>query len=1485
MHVVVVCHSIMLLPVHSILKLKWALDLTHCSLLHSLTCQELGEHLFNSPVLEQNGCNAAMAENLLKLVQHYFDLTMSMRHKDNFADAVFVAAATKWVRNGQDITEMDVLVGKRERGTLCVVFTCVCMQGNRGGIKDWILDSGSTNRTSSRLCMRMEAASVHPCAKQKKAFLIWSPLLLLPGVMQSSVDKQASLEATLEEQNREIQRLCKRLGLNSSGSRASVEGLSKKHAEISAACASPVVEMEVTGEVQSIQHCNMFSVNAAISKETIDPLIAEQEQKNTIICARNAQIASLKVKHKDTTKAERHRDHHDHSIQVKDEDDKKDELMEENEMVPNTEESESYMREDQGPLTDARARVHAVQHPADGPWAEMLTGRRGAVKYVGTTHAHDEVSSPIARDAEDAKLTGTVRRARWVPGKWRVCALVDRHPHSTTLGWRRLSQEQDAERVLIALGGPWLANTATGGLHLRYSPNKQYRRAVQRLLCIVPSGRPEAASRDPNVEELVRKHHAMVVEHETMQMAPAALERSIDMASCASCPRPDRLSMIIYKDNTVEDLANEADDFGLFGWGCGQGPERIQHNLAMVDFHQEAWPYDGVTRASNPPAYASRFAIDFWPHGRRHTKVLLHLIAALRMIIATGACIICLSSSEVTFFLLRRVKDTLKHLKGVLGPQGLADVLLGRMSLQAFAEAVFEPSKYGYKLLMDPKHAGFSITEEAGRVIKYWHLLCKHYSRLCYIETAIFCLAEHHGGPAMRLMEQINKDLDLYKMLIKTKQAIHALVKVKPLYYVSTTQPSLALLLSPQGNDHLTTQAWPLLCKHYSRLCYIETAIFCLAEHHGGPAMRLMEQINKNPNLCKMLIETKQAIHALVKVKPLYYVSTTQPSSALPLTLQGNDHLTTQALQVNRSPLAHIKSPTAETRQGSSKRALPTKAGLQGNSKRPLPANDNAPSSKRRSADDESILCAYKSHLWIAGEWMEHVPLGEKAGSRTANNGTLRSSSALPNTTRASRAASKENKYTSSSGTIARAATTKQTCASSSRIANNPACPLNWPLAHGQQSLFLGAPGSMERAQQFDNDLFMPYPRGKTMEEGCQWFLEQVEGHQIGPSIGGANSSDLSFQAREGFDQRAYRLAKAAAAAGGEAMVRKAPWEDTSASMNGHKPASQKTTSWSLDIEHRDLVRELDKLHTAGLLSNGLPTAALRQLAAQHKVQIPKVFKRVGCCSQQRAHLPGSGGNDPRTLTWGGAPGPLSAELVRLDVYPLSLGRTQKSRRFFPANIQRCGGYQNHRLIAIQEKRLKWRDHTRTTGSSSFESSESLSTLLLSCSLSILAVMHLHAQSRFYLLDGIWEVEQLDSARECKDLLYVPAVFRLVEKLLNKVSKTLMTQACQPTELRLRLQLEKRLLLFSLAPESKVFRPKFLLFGKLFDPQPRCCLTETPAPPIQPLDAILQGSRNPLDCCSTRSKSMIIMKDITVEDLRNNADNYGLHSSENRFGI
>ncbi|CEH15972.1 hypothetical protein CBOM_05179 [Ceraceosorus bombacis] len=83
----------------------------------------------------------------------------------------------------------------------------------------------------------------------------WDPAFAKPdsifACQQSSVDKQASLEAMLEKQNREIQRLCKRLGLDGSGSSASVEILSKEHTESSAVCASPVVDMEVASKVQN----------------------------------------------------------------------------------------------------------------------------------------------------------------------------------------------------------------------------------------------------------------------------------------------------------------------------------------------------------------------------------------------------------------------------------------------------------------------------------------------------------------------------------------------------------------------------------------------------------------------------------------------------------------------------------------------------------------------------------------------------------------------------------------------------------------------------------------------------------------------------------------------------------------------------------------------------------------------------------------------------------------------------------------------------------------------------------------------------------------------------------------------------------------------------------------------------------------------------------------------------------------------------------
>ncbi|CEH18185.1 hypothetical protein CBOM_04601 [Ceraceosorus bombacis] len=211
-----------------------------------------------------------------------------------------------------------------------------------------------------------------------------------------------------------------------------------------------------------------------------------------------------------------------------------------------------YIQMDNWPLTSALLDEHLQKHPGDQRWIELLQGRNGTLKYAGTVHRLEH--GPQSCNEEDAcKAATTMLKTRWLHQKWRVYALVDNLPaHAQALNialrspvllttaymltdvdvlsWRQSSAEQDAERFLISLLGPLLANSARGGLHLRYAPPSHLRAAAQNLLSAaqVPHGRPPLAPRNQRIKQLYREHH-----HHVAPDTPAgpALERAINVAA------------------------------------------------------------------------------------------------------------------------------------------------------------------------------------------------------------------------------------------------------------------------------------------------------------------------------------------------------------------------------------------------------------------------------------------------------------------------------------------------------------------------------------------------------------------------------------------------------------------------------------------------------------------------------------------------------------------------------------------------------------------------------------------------------------------------------------------------------------------------------------------------------------------------------------------------------------------------------------------
>ncbi|PWN42586.1 hypothetical protein IE81DRAFT_347331 [Ceraceosorus guamensis] len=256
-----------------------------------------------------------------------------------------------------------------------------------------------------------------------------------------------------------------------------------------------------------------------------------------------------------------------------------------------------YIRKDLLPLSNEHLKEHEKKCRRDKPWTLLLRGREGFIKYAGTVHRNFDGNGPAARNTEDhARSTvATTRLSRWATGEWSVYALVDGFQE-----WRRSSTEQDAERFLISILGPLSANSARGGLHLRFSPSTPFREAAENLLVAagVTAGRPPLSPCDHAIESMMQEHCNFV-----NGTKGQPLERAIDMASQALSTTPFKL-MIIMKDITAEDLRNNADDYGLHGVGCGQGPEGYQRNLTLCDYASNNDVHNGVFRVHDPPAYS-----------------------------------------------------------------------------------------------------------------------------------------------------------------------------------------------------------------------------------------------------------------------------------------------------------------------------------------------------------------------------------------------------------------------------------------------------------------------------------------------------------------------------------------------------------------------------------------------------------------------------------------------------------------------------------------------------------------------------------------------------------------------------------------------------------------------------------------------------------------------------------------------------------------
>ncbi|PWN43434.1 hypothetical protein IE81DRAFT_346634 [Ceraceosorus guamensis] len=470
-----------------------------------------------------------------------------------------------------------------------------------------------------------------------------------------------------------------------------------------------------------------------------------------------------------------------------------------------------YIKTDHRALTGGLLDEHLQKHPGDQRWIELLRGRgsSGTVKYAGAVHRLLE-SGPQTRNEEDArKAATTTLKTRWLREGWRVYALVDDLPDVDVLGWRQSSSEQDAERFLISLLGPLSANSARGGLHLRYTPPSHLRAAAQDLLSAaqVPNGRPPLSPRNHRIKQLFREHHLAVSPH-----APPgpALERAIDMAARSG----DSRSVILLKDITQEDLTNTADDYGFLGIGCGQGPERAQRIMTMLDFASEEQVYDGVHRIHNPPASSRRAFIDFWPFSLERTTPALHVVMCLRVLFQLDAKVVRITSSEVLYFMRSNLDEILKEISQTIGTEVAFKVITGILPLSTLPDAICSPAAVlNVRLLREAQNPYFEVTELAGiprllkvvlpgwldrellvgpavheGVLKYSPLLEEPLSHLVYLQSAVYRAAEEAGSGILALFDSsdIKTQLDVQRQRIKSLSKINGLYQ-KPREPLATT--------------------------------------------------------------------------------------------------------------------------------------------------------------------------------------------------------------------------------------------------------------------------------------------------------------------------------------------------------------------------------------------------------------------------------------------------------------------------------------------------------------------------------------------------------------------------------------------------------------------------------------------------------------------------------------------------------------------------
>lgn len=271
---------------------------------------------------------------------------------------------------------------------------------------------------------------------------------------------------------------------------------------------------------------------------------------------------------------------------------------------------------------------------ADKDWAKAILDRfplpdqKISIFYIGCT-----TRTPAERASEDQYSTHSSRLhnlLKFVDQEVDMYEWVKlSQPCGTTKAdYRRYLTGQNIERNLIALGGPFPANSASGGFtydwavpeHIkeelgRFQEYVQYR---SRFYHTVSSSR---LSPDPAMRELLTRNFQLMRDHFVKNQGPGetvatdeCLKELVDAGSRPAMVKNQAISAFVTKDITIEALA------GGFAYDDAAGPApRLEHHLRKC-------VAEILTAQIDDADVFPQVRTDLFPCTTRHAQHLIHLL-------------------------------------------------------------------------------------------------------------------------------------------------------------------------------------------------------------------------------------------------------------------------------------------------------------------------------------------------------------------------------------------------------------------------------------------------------------------------------------------------------------------------------------------------------------------------------------------------------------------------------------------------------------------------------------------------------------------------------------------------------------------------------------------------------------------------------------------------------------------------------------------